>query len=161
LGGLLLFRKEHELLNQILYYTNSQPPHYVLIPGSLAEIIPLYMNLLSFSPDSMYKYEQKYPFFGLQAGVRNNSIINGWIQKYCLYLRENHRTNIKQIYHLAAIVSVQESIENPLLSNEVNVKGTLNILEASRKNDVKRVVFHKLSWKLLYPNWLKIILSLM
>lgn len=59
LGGLLLFRKEHELLNQILYYTNSQPPHYVLIPGSLAEIIPLYMNLLSFSPDSMYKYEQK------------------------------------------------------------------------------------------------------
>ena len=31
--------------------------------------------------------------------------------------------------------------ENPLLSNEVNVKGTLNILEASRKNDVKRVVF--------------------
>lgn len=85
LGGLLLFRKEHELLNQLLYFTNSQPPHYVLIPGSLAEIIPLYMDLLSSSPDSMYKYEQKYPFFGLQAGVRNNSIINGWIQKY-LYI---------------------------------------------------------------------------
>lgn len=85
LGGLLLFRKEHELLNHILYYTNSQPPHYVLIPGTLAEIISLYMDLLSSSPDSMYKYEQKYPFFGLQAGVRNNSIINGWIQKY-LYI---------------------------------------------------------------------------
>ena len=25
LGGLLLYRKEYELLNQILYYTNSQP----------------------------------------------------------------------------------------------------------------------------------------
>ncbi len=49
--------------------------------------------------------------------------------------------NINQVYHLAAIVSVQESIENPLLSNEVNIKGTLNILEASRLNDVKRVVF--------------------
>ena len=49
--------------------------------------------------------------------------------------------NINQVYHLAAIVSVQESIQNPLLSNEVNVKGTLNILEASRLNDVKRVVF--------------------
>jgi len=36
---------------------------------------------------------------------------------------------------------VQESIKNPLLSNEVNVKGTLNILEASRLNDVKRIVF--------------------
>ena len=49
--------------------------------------------------------------------------------------------NINLVYHLAAIVSVQESIQNPLLSNEVNVKGTLNILEASRLNDVKRVVF--------------------
>ena len=45
------------------------------------------------------------------------------------------------IYHFAAIVSVQESINNPLLSNEVNVKGTLNVLEAARLNHVKRVVF--------------------
>ncbi len=49
--------------------------------------------------------------------------------------------SIRQIYHLAAIVSVQESIKTPLLTNEVNVKGTLNILEASRQNNVKRVVF--------------------
>ncbi len=53
-------------------------------------------------------------------------------------IKEN---NIIQVYHLAAIVSVQESIENPLLSNEVNVKGTINILESSRLNNVKRVVF--------------------
>ena len=38
-------------------------------------------------------------------------------------IKENY---ITQVYHLAAIVSVQESIENPILSNEVNVKGTLN-----------------------------------
>ncbi|MDX4039627.1 NAD-dependent epimerase/dehydratase family protein [Aliarcobacter skirrowii] len=48
---------------------------------------------------------------------------------------------IEQIYHLAAIVSVQESILNPLLSNEVNVKGTLNILESAKLNSVKRVIF--------------------
>lgn len=51
------------------------------------------------------------------------------------------QSNINQIYHLAAIASVQESIRNPLLSHEVNVKGTLNILEASRINSVRRVVF--------------------
>ncbi|AEH23884.1 SDR family oxidoreductase [Pyrococcus yayanosii] len=34
------------------------------------------------------------------------------------------------IFHEAAIVSVQESIENPLLTEEVNVLGTLNILRA-------------------------------
>jgi len=48
---------------------------------------------------------------------------------------------ITQVYHLAAIVSVVESIHNPLLSHEVNVKGTLNILEASRQHRVNRVVF--------------------
>ena len=53
-------------------------------------------------------------------------------------IKEN---NINQVYHLAAIVSVQESIKDPLLSNEVNVKGTLNILEASKYNNVQRVVF--------------------
>jgi len=49
--------------------------------------------------------------------------------------------NIKQIYHFAAIVSVQESIKNPLLSNEVNVGGTLNLLEAAKLENVIRVVF--------------------
>lgn len=53
-------------------------------------------------------------------------------------IKEN---NISQIYHLAAIVSVQESIQKPLLSNEVNVKGTLHILESSKQNNVQRVVF--------------------
>lgn len=48
--------------------------------------------------------------------------------------------NIEQVYHLAAIASVQKSIENPLFTHEVNVKGTLNILEASRSNNVKRVL---------------------
>ena len=76
-------------------------------------------------------FDKNNRFTFIEADIRNFETINKIIKDY----------NIKQIYHLAAIVSVQESIENPLLSNEVNVKGTLNILEASRKNDVKRVVF--------------------
>ena len=76
-------------------------------------------------------FDKNNRFTFIEADIRNFETINKIIKDY----------NIKQIYHLAAIVSVQESIENPLLSNEVNVKGTLNIPEASRKNDVKRVVF--------------------
>jgi UDP-glucose 4-epimerase len=49
--------------------------------------------------------------------------------------------NIEQVYHLAAVVSVQESIQNPLYTNSVNITGSLNILESSRLNNVKRVVF--------------------
>jgi len=45
------------------------------------------------------------------------------------------------VLHQAALPSVARSIENPLVSNAVNVDGTLNVLEAARKAKVKRVVF--------------------
>jgi UDP-glucose 4-epimerase len=45
------------------------------------------------------------------------------------------------VFHLAAVVSVQESVEDPLKANEVNVRGTLNVLEAARRADVEKVVY--------------------
>lgn len=45
-----------------------------------------------------------------------------------------------EIIHLAA-GSLRNSIENPRLDMEVNVKGTLNILEAAKKQNVNRVIF--------------------
>ncbi|MEM4736161.1 MAG: GDP-mannose 4,6-dehydratase [Candidatus Thorarchaeota archaeon] len=45
------------------------------------------------------------------------------------------------LFHLAAISSVPESIERPIDVNEVNLGGTLNVLELARKMDVKRFVF--------------------
>ena len=48
--------------------------------------------------------------------------------------------NIEGIFHLAAVASVQKSIENPALVHEVNVTGTLNVLEAARKHGVSKVV---------------------
>jgi len=44
------------------------------------------------------------------------------------------------IFHLAALVSVPESIEKPELCHAVNVDGTVNLLEAARLNDVERFV---------------------
>jgi len=48
---------------------------------------------------------------------------------------------VKYVYHLAAIPSVQYSIENPDETNEVNVTGTLNVLLASKKASVKRLIY--------------------
>ena len=48
---------------------------------------------------------------------------------------------IDYVFHQAALPSVQRSVEDPLSSNEVNVRGTLNILLASRENRVKRVMY--------------------
>ena len=45
------------------------------------------------------------------------------------------------VYHLGALTRPQWSILNPFESDEVNVDGTLRILEHSRDHKVKRVVF--------------------
>ena len=49
--------------------------------------------------------------------------------------------NVDAVFHLAAIVSVPLSVENPVLVNDVNVAGTLNLLEASSKADVQRFIY--------------------
>lgn len=48
--------------------------------------------------------------------------------------------NVDVVFHLAALVSVPESIESPERSHSTNVEGTLYVLEAARKHDT-RVVF--------------------
>ncbi len=45
------------------------------------------------------------------------------------------------VLHQAALRSVPKSLKNPHDYNEVNIGGTLNMLEASLKNKVKRFVF--------------------
>jgi len=45
------------------------------------------------------------------------------------------------VLHQAALPSVPRSIKDPILTNEINVTGTLNLLLASRDANVKRLVF--------------------
>jgi len=48
---------------------------------------------------------------------------------------------VDYVLHQAALRSVPKSMKYPLEYNEVNIKGTLNILLASKKSGVKRVVY--------------------
>lgn len=48
---------------------------------------------------------------------------------------------IDYILHQAALPSVPRSIDNPLTTTEVNINGTLNLLEAARFNNVQRLVY--------------------
>lgn len=45
------------------------------------------------------------------------------------------------VFHQAALPSVPRSIEDPLLTNEINVKGTLNLLVASKEAKVRKFIF--------------------
>lgn len=49
-------------------------------------------------------------------------------------------TDADAILHLAAVVSVPESIHQPHLAHEINATGTLNVLEAARQCGIQRVV---------------------
>ena len=45
------------------------------------------------------------------------------------------------VAHLAAVASVQASVEQPLATHQSNFIGTLNVCEAMRQHQVKRVIF--------------------
>ncbi len=49
--------------------------------------------------------------------------------------------DVGAILHLAALPSVPRSVKDPITTNEVNVGGTLNVLDAAREGGVERVVF--------------------
>ncbi len=49
--------------------------------------------------------------------------------------------NADFVFHLAANIEIQKSVEDPKMDADTNIGGTLNVLEASRKHGVKRVVF--------------------
>jgi UDP-glucose 4-epimerase len=56
-------------------------------------------------------------------------------------LLEKSMRKVDAIFHTAAVASVQRSIDQPAYCHEINVVGTINVLEAARRNHAKKVVF--------------------
>ncbi len=54
---------------------------------------------------------------------------------------EEAMRGIEFCFHEAALVSVFESVEKPFENHEINMTGTLNVLNAAKKSSVTRVVF--------------------
>jgi UDP-glucose 4-epimerase len=49
--------------------------------------------------------------------------------------------DVDVVFHEAALASVPRSVDDPVISNDVNVVGTLNVLVAARDAGVRRVVY--------------------
>ena len=71
---------------------------------------------------------------GLDVEVIEGSITNRNLVRQAV-------TGIDYVFHLAALVSVPESVERPLDCVELNVVGLLNVLEASAQAGVKKLCF--------------------
>lgn len=90
------------------------------------------------------------PFYDISIKMRN---IQHFMHKdnfrfYRADIREN--SDLKKIFnnhdidtmiHLAARAGVRPSIENPLLYEDVNIKGTINLLESCREHGIMNFIF--------------------
>jgi UDP-glucuronate 4-epimerase len=57
------------------------------------------------------------------------------------FLDDLFATKIDKIIHLAARAGVRPSIQQPLLYEDVNIRGTLNLLEKARDGSVRQFIF--------------------
>lgn len=75
----------------------------------------------------------------LKDFAKDIELIEGDIRSF--HIVQKAVKGIDVILHQAALPSVPRSINDPITSNEVNVVGTLNILDAAKENNVKRIVY--------------------
>jgi len=71
----------------------------------------------------------------------NFRLEQGDIRDESLLTRIFEANDIDEVVHVAARAGVRPSIEQPLLYQDVNIRGTINLLEACRIYGVKKFVF--------------------
>ena len=81
----------------------------------------------------------------LSSGIKEN--INPDAKFYHVDIRSEQlidvmaKEKVDYVFHLAAQVDVQVSVDNPQLDTSVNVLGTFNVLEGCKRGHVKKVIF--------------------
>lgn len=86
MGALIFYRQKRELLKEILWFSNEQPPHYYLIPGSLDDIMDVIAKLNENRMLDPFGFERDYPFMGINKGAYESSFIEGWLMRYMAIL---------------------------------------------------------------------------
>jgi len=74
-----------------------------------------------------YLYNKNFKL--IEGSILDKELLNDIIQ------------DVDYIFHEAAQAGVRTSVKNPIKTNEVNVKGTMNILTASLDSNVKKIIF--------------------
>ena len=95
------------------------------------------------------KIQQILVLDNLKDGVKKNlskSLNNSKVKLIKTDIRnynsiKNYFKNINVVFHLAAVADIVPSIEDPREYFESNVIGTFNVLEASKKSNVKKFIY--------------------
>ena len=86
-------------------------------------------NLSTGDITNLAQHQNKKSFQFIEGDIRNFDLLKKTVK------------SVDAVIHEAALVSVTRSVENPLLSNEINVTGTLNLLKACVDAHVKRFIY--------------------
>ncbi len=88
-------------------------------------------NLSTGRLENLAGLEQLYPgrFEFYEADIRDRDALDSLL------------AGASRVFHQAAMVSVQKSVEDPGLCHDINVTGTLNVFQAARRARVEKVVF--------------------
>jgi nucleoside-diphosphate-sugar epimerase len=78
---------------------------------------------------NLAQHQNKKSFQFIEGDIRNFDLVKKTVK------------GVDAVFHEAALVSVTRSVENPLLSNEVNITGTVNLLKACVDAHVKRFLY--------------------
>jgi len=78
--------------------------------------------------------------------LKNLSEVSDYVEIYNGDIRDARivakaMDGVEYVFHEAGISSIQASIKNPLITQEINLAGTVNILENAVRSNVKRVIF--------------------
>jgi nucleoside-diphosphate-sugar epimerase len=91
--------------------------------------VRVFDNLSTGDKKNLAQHKSKKNLQFIEGDIRNFDLVKKAVK------------GVDAIFHEAALVSVTRSVEDPLLANEVNVTGTLNLLKACVDAKVKRFVF--------------------
>lgn len=86
----------------------------------------IYDNLSSGYEHNIAGFRDKITF--IKADIRDMKALTTAMQ------------GVDYVFHKAAMVSVFDSVERPIENHDINITGTLNVLNAAKESGVKRVV---------------------
>ena len=79
--------------------------------------------------ENIANHQDKKEFNFIKGDIRDFNLVKETMQ------------DMDAVFHEAALASVTLSVEKPLLTNDINVTGTLNVLKAASDLHVKRFIF--------------------
>jgi len=107
-------------------FIGSNLANFLVSKGN--EVI-VFDNIVSGKLENLKQSLKRKNFKFIKGDVRDKELISSSMK------------GVEEVYHLAADPSVKDSATNPEGSFSINVDGTFQVLEAARKNDVKKIVF--------------------